>query len=302
MSLWGRSCVVVLSVALGGCFFSSSEDGYPELDDCRGGATDDQVADTVVIAHEYADSLHEMVACGGLNVALCNGVIEGIINAIIEQSTDATPSGWVYQGNGTYVTMSEGATMETRFYVARDFSFAAAGELVTEDVFLIDNYLVNAVVAVDFSTGRTDIQYESVGPLVELLGQGANPPNPLRITLGGLGEFQREFRALEFESDVVLDDVREHATVRYHVVTPRLATQALVTGEGMAYELIDADATREDLGQALVVDEWTIEFVGDGGGKLDGSSRYHVDGRHFDFAGETRFESSANPETTLSCG
>jgi hypothetical protein len=185
---------------LGGCFGSGgSGDDHAALRECSGDATPDEIDDNVVISSEYGESLHEMVACGGLDVALCNGVIEGIIDAIIDQRPDATPDGWTWQGDGSYGTMAENARMETRFYVTHDFSFAAAGERVPHDVFLIDNYLVNAAVSVDFTTGRTDIVYDSVGPLVELLGQGSNPPNPLEITLDGLSSFQAEFRALEFD-------------------------------------------------------------------------------------------------------
>lgn len=298
--------VVGLVSILGGCFGSGSggsgDDGSnAALRECSGDATPDEIDDNVVITAEYGESLHEMVACGGLNVALCNGVIEGIVDAIIDQRSDATPDGWSWQGDGSYVTMAENATMETRFYATHDFSFAAAGERVPHDVFLIDNYLVNAAVSVDFTTGRTEIVYDSAGPLVELLGQGATPPNPLEITLDGLSTFQAEFRALEFDSDVWLDDPREHAVVTYHVTTPRLATDALVTGEGMRYDLVEADATREDLDQALVVDEWTIVFTNDGGGQLDGSSSYHLTGGHFELVGEASFEHSTFPETTLSC-
>lgn len=301
MGMLFRSTPYVLALGLGACF-GSGTDASEELRECSGDASGVEVDDNVRITVEYAASLHEMVACGGLNVSLCNGVIDGILDAIINQRPDATPSGWTYQGSGTYVTMSEGATMETRFYVASDYSFAAAGSLVTDDVFLIDNYLVDAVVAVDFSTGNTEIQYTSAGPLVELLGQGPNPPNPLQITLGGLSGFQAEFRALEFESDVVLDDVRDDATVHYHVVTPRLGVQALVTGEGMGYELIEASASRDELDQQLVIDEWTIVFYDEAGGQLDGSSQYHVTGGLFTFSGEATFEQSSMAETTLSCG
>jgi len=272
-----------------------------ELEPLRSCGDDDQIEETTEISLAYAESLHEMVACGGLAVALCNGVVSGIINAILESRTDATPESWSYEAGGTYRTEGEGVVMTTQFFLAEDFEFGRSGDLVTDNVFDTENYLVGAAVNVDLSTGRTTLSYDSTGPLVELLGYGAEPPNPIELSINDLETLDDKLAALEFEADVDVDDVRDNGTVRYHVVTPRLAASALLGGAGMTYELVEADGERSETGQSLVVDEWTVVFVDENPGALDGSSRYHVTGGAFEYDAVATFERSTVAETTYSC-
>ncbi len=300
-----RTLALGLAGVLSGCLFngfgSGSDSDSEVLRECSGGASSGEVTDATRITDEYAESLHEMVACGGLNVRLCTGVVSGIINAIIESQTDATPDGWAFEAGGTYRTEGEGVVMTTQFFVAADFEFASSGDLITENVFDTRNYLVDAVVNIDLATGRTTLGYSETGPLVELLGFGAEPDNPISLSLGDLNTIEARMGALEFESDVQVDDVREFGTIQYHTETPRLAASALLSGVGMTYDLIEVDGSRADLSQNLIVDEWTIEFVDEGGGALNGSSKYRVEGGSFDYFGVAEFDNSTFADTTLSC-
>lgn len=270
-----------------------------DFEGCRGEATDPEVDANVVITQEYGQSLHEMVACGGLAVVLCQGVISGIINAIINSSDDATPNGWGFDGDGIYRTGSDGVDMTTSFFLAEDFEgLGASGDLVTDNVFLVASYFVNPVVSVDFTTGATELQYDSTGPLVELLGYGATPPNPLPLGLNDISTIEERLGGLEFESTVVVDDVRPNAIIQYHTVSPRQPATGLVGGS-MRFDLVEASGVRADLTQDLIVDEWDIEFS-DGGG-LTGDSVFRVEGGHFDYAGVASFDDTTFPDTTLSC-
>lgn len=268
------------------------------LDACRGGASDAQVDDTVVIVGEFNDSLHEMVVCGGLQVRICAGVIDGIIDAIIAQSNDATPDGWTYEGGGVYRTSGAGVEMTTQFYLAEDFEFGSAGDVVTENLFLVDSYLVGAVLEVDFSNGATQIVYDQPGPLVELLGFGPNPPNPLPVDVNDLNDLKAKLRNLEFEANIVVDDMRETSIIEYELVTPRQSAGALVGGEAMSYEMVDASGFRAGLDQMLEVQSWDVVFV-DGG--LDGTIDFTVDGQHFGYAGTMVYESSGWADPQLRC-
>lgn len=324
-------CIAALALGLGGCFLvgerdSGDGDGFGDdatiddddvdddgdepaegpLAECRGEASDAEVEDNVSITEEYANSLHEMVACGGLTVLLCSSVIDGVISAIINENPDATPAGWSYAGEGVHVTGADGVSMETRFYVTEDYEFAARGELVRANLFLVDSYLVDARLVIDWSTGAAELQYDEPGPLVELLGFGAEPPNPLPVDYNDLSSLKTKLRQLEFESDVVVDDARHPSTIRYHAVIPRMSAQALVTGTPMIYDLVEVDGSRDDLDQRLIVDSWSIDFIDDGsilggGGELDGESEFRVVGGHFDYAGTAVFDHSKWPEMTLRC-
>lgn len=308
---WGW---IVQSIFLGlagcGIFGSGSGSGSDVGDDgpnstefsaCRGGASDEQVADTVRIVDEYGESLHEMVACGQLNVALCSGIIEGIIDAILAQSNDAMPPGWGYQGEGVYHTSGTNVVMDTRFYLTEDFSFGSAGDMVVDNLFIVDSYLIDALAVVDYSTGEVTIEHGGPGPLVELLGLGPTPPNPIPITLADISSLGDKLGALEFSADIVVDDPREVSTIQYRLSTSRMPAQALIDGSPMSYILDQADGFRDDLGQTLTVDDWSVTFVDEDGGALDGAIEFHVDGSHFPFAGVMTFMRSTFPERELTC-
>ena len=178
-------------------------------------------------------------------------------------------------------------------------SFAAAGEVVTYDVFQLESYLVDPVVAVDLSTGRTELRFSAAGPLVELLGLGAEPHSPMQLSLGDTQALNDRLEELEFDSIVVVDDPQGDSTIQYHTQSPRMPAKALLAGVSMEFELVEATGKRDDTDQDLVVDEWTIEFAD--GKNLIGSSLYHVLGGSFGFSGEAAFDDSSYAQTSVSC-
>lgn len=274
-------------------------EGSDALRECAGDLTQAEIDDNLQITADYAQSLHEMVACGGLAVRLCQGVSSGIVDAILTSSTDATPDGWSYQGDGVYITQGPGVEMTTRFYAAEDFTFAAEGEVVPYDLFQVESYLVDPVISIDFSTGRTELVFAEVGPLVELLGLGVAPQSPVELTLADTQGLNRKLEALELDSTVVVNDPQGYSSIQYLTQSPRMPAKDLLLGVAMDFALVEASGLRADTEQDLVVDDWTIQFVG--GNMLEGSSVYHVEGGSFDYFGEARFERSSYAETTVSC-
>jgi hypothetical protein len=278
-----------------------------QLADCRPDAVGDadaggdaDITAAVIITDEYAESLHELIGCGGLSFALCSAVIDGVIDAIIAQSNDATPDGWEFVGDGVYRTGSEGTVMDATFYLAEDFSFARAGDPVAYDVFLVDSYLVNARLRVDFTSGKTRIDYDAPGPLVELLGFGADPPNPLPVDLDDLASIKRKLRQLEFQGKVVVQDEREHSIIDYTLNVPRMSADKFVTGATtMRYELENVDGTRADLGQKIVTSLFDVAYANHG--TLTGTVELHVDGGPLEYDATLSWADTPYPERTLMC-
>jgi hypothetical protein len=309
-----RLLTVTLGCALGasGCIFSglADDDGAADTDgdvssmfvECRDDASDPEVTDTIAIVDAYDESLHEMVACGGLNVVLCTSVISGVIEAIIEQSNDATPDDWEFRGEGVYYTNGGMADMETRFYLSEDFEFGNAGDLVTQNLFLVESYLVNARLDItDALSGSAELHFDGPGPLVELLGFGPNPQSPLQVSINDLTTINQKLKALTFESDVRVTDPRDSGTITYHLTTDRMPASSLIDGMGMGYNLEMADGSRAELAQTLTVDSWDVDFVNEGGGALTGTIDFHVDGDHFDFKGVMVYDNSTYADPQLSC-
>jgi hypothetical protein len=242
--------------------------------ECQGEVSVEIEAEADILIAAFRNSLAEMIGCGQLTVDLAGGVRSGILDAIIDNRPDATPAGWIYRGDGVFTSTAAQADMETRFYLASDFAFGQQGDAVEHNVFLVASYLEGARVRVpDPLSFEAELHYDSPGPLVELLGYGTEPPNPIIVdlnTVTGLGD---KIAALEFESEVSVEDVDGDATIMYALHTERMAANALLTGAPMRYELDSLVARRDGLD--IDVTDWTSEFFNTG--TVQGSVRFDID-------------------------
>lgn len=279
----------------------------PDLDtvliECRG---DVDVEQTTQIVADFDQSIHEMVACGGLTVQLCSAIVTGVIDAISQGTNDATPDAWTYDGEGTYETDSAMAAMTVRFYQSEDTSFGSQGDLLTENLFLASTYLVGARVDVDFDpqnplSTSASLYFDALGPYGELLGLGANPQSPINVDLGTWDQLSRALGNISFDADIKLDDTQMQTTIRYDVVTERMRANALIDGSPLIFDLQQADAARGDLDQDLLVQDWGIDFVNGSPGALDGEIEFTVEGGPLDYAGVLVYDNSTWGTPELSC-
>ncbi len=282
-------------------------DPAPEPDEllreCRGDA---DVGDATQIVGDFDLSIHEMVACGGLSVTLCSSIVYGIAEAIIDNRSDATPDGWAFEGDGVYTSNAAGAGMTTRFYLAEDYAFGSAGDPLNENLFLSTTYLRGARVEIDFDPSdplstSASLHFEEPGPYVELLGFGPDPQSPIPVGSNTWAQVEAQLGTLEFESVVAVDDPQNQTTVRYEVTTPRMPAAALLSGGAMPYDLERADASRGDLEQDLIVDDWGVEFVNGNIGALQGTVEFHVEGGPFRYLGALNYDDATYADIDLEC-
>jgi hypothetical protein len=171
---------------------------------------------------------------------------------------------------------------------------------VTFDVFLVDSYLVDARLRVDFSSGDAEIEFDAPGPLVELLGFGADPPNPLPVDLDDLVSIKSKLRQLEFEGRVVVQDMREHSRIDYTLNVPRTSADGFVNGAApMRYELENVDGRRADLDQTIVTSLFDVAYANHG--TLEGTVDFHVQGGPFEYDAHLVWADTAYPERMLIC-
>lgn len=273
------------------------------LAECR---EDHDIDDATQIVADFDNSIHEMVACGGLSVTLCSGIVSGIVEAIVDNRPDATPDGWRFEGAGLYTSDAAGAGMSTRFYLATDYGFGRAGDPVEENLFEVSTYLSGARVSVDFDPAdplstSAALHFDAPGPYIELLGFGAAPQSPIPLSLSAWDQAQDQLGTLLFESEITVDDPQDQTTVRYEVRTTRMSAAALLGAAPMDYELLRADASRTELGQDLIVDEWGVEFVNGSVGALEGVIDFHVEGGPLPYLGALVYENSTYADIELSC-
>lgn len=311
--------LVLSALLLPGCIFAPSgssssggaddptrepvDESEPLLEECR---EDHDIPDATQIVGDFDLSIHEMVACGGLSVRLCASIVSGIVNALADNRPDATPNGWVYEGDGLYTSNAAAAGMTTQFYLATDTSFGAAGDKLTENLFLASTYLQGASVDVDVDPNdplslSATLHFDAPGPYAELLGFGPDPQSPIPVDLSTWSQIEERLGQLEFEATVAVDDPRDETTVRYEVETARMSAAALLGAAPMSYELVRADATRGDLEQDLVVDTWGVDFVNGSVGALQGTIEFHVEGGPLEYRGAFEYDNATYADIELEC-
>lgn len=277
---------------------------------CADGMTPGEIEDTVAITFDFEVSAHEMIACGGLVFGIVGALVEGLVD--LAQDPDATtlPDGFSFDDQGTYFVEPntfDDLRMEVRFYLGRDYSFGSTGDLVTENLFVMSTYLVDpwAEVVVDTSSGFPEIEvrlhHGGPGPLVELLGLGAEPPNPIIVTDSALAQAQAHLSDMEVESIIFFTDRPGVSTIEYDVESPRMLASSFLTGAPMALSMVGADGWRLDLEQDLDVETWTVEYADSGVGALDGDIDFIVRGGPFDYVSRFRYDGSGWPRIELAC-
>src|SRR5688572_29135319 len=152
----------------------------------------------------------------------------------------------------------------------------------------MNNYLVNANATVETDITpqglvvTVEIDHDGPGPLVELLGVGAEPANPLVLDANDLLSIGAPLRDLEVEAIIDFVDHPSVADVEYHVKSPRMLADSILTGAVMRLDMVSADGSRADLDQTLATHTWTVEYV-DGIGALDGDIAFSLLGGPFDY-------------------
>lgn len=220
---------------------------------------------------------------------------------LADPSTSALPEGYVGEGEGVIALELESfdeARMEVRFFLARNYSFGAEGDLVTADPFLLSSYLLEPVVTRPNNT--VAIAHAGAGPLAELLGYGVEPPNPLVFASSEETTFGDARLELMLEANVRLADASTESSVAYQVKVPRRTARSVQKGDPVSLHVVEASGHREDLAQGLVVDRWTLSRVAEPRG-LKGEIDVEVRGGYFDFITQYTYEAATEPDQRIRC-
>ena len=281
-----------------------------ELGQCTDGLSRSLVDDTVEITFDFESSAHEMVVCGGLVANIVFSLVGGFIDLAQDPESSTLPEQYQYDGEGTYfvdVDTFTDLTMEVRFYLAKDFSFGSEGDLVTHNLFDLSTYLVDPKAEVSAEIDGWEVEldieitHDGAGPLVELLGYGDDPPNPIHLDENDLAFIQEQLSGLELEATIQFADHPGVSTIRYDVESPRMLASSVLSGAPLQLGMLSADGWRDGLGQTLTVDTWTVEYVDGAVGALDGDIGFTVEGDRFDFEATMSYERSNTPEIAIRC-
>ena len=281
-----------------------------QVSDCSGSLEVSEVAGNLELVGSFDQSVHELVACGGITVRVVGVLVQGVIEMIVDNDDDITPDGLVFEGEGTYRSVASDPNQDTNMLLK--FYDKSSGEAlpIPDDVFLASTYLVGAraetVLEVDEdnplnSTAYLEIEFDAVGPQVELLGFGPEPPNPIRIESSELDELSLDLDDVVLATAVSVVDERRDATVIYDVETGPDQVLDIFDGSRLDYRILDVSGTNEVQGQDLTLAEngWQIEFGG--GNTLIGSIEFSVQGGAFDYDGTFTYDSTSYADIQLTC-
>ena len=268
------------------------------LASCTGGVSESDISKTVAIVFDMEQSYHEMIGCGGLVVALASAVLD-VITSMVDDPKGGLPNGFSQDGAGTYTSSPGGNTvMEMRFVYGDTYEVGAEGEPVQYNLFKLSNYLVNPRVDFDYSAGKLLIRYDEAGPLVELLGFGANPDRPIRIDLDNLGRITREIDKLGVTSSVIVADAQNNSDVSYLITSGGVTIKELVSGKAFGFDLETTEAVHRSMPQQADVDLWTVKYADNA---MDGKVEFDVVGGVFEYQGQFVYRDRTWPDITLTC-
>jgi len=271
------------------------------LDSCVDGLSQPDIDETLAVVTDMENSYHEMVACGALVYQLISGLVEIFVDVITDISSVSTPDGFTYADGLYHAATDDGSvSMDVAFFWGRDYALNAEGDPVADDLFTINNYLENLSVEVDYLAWELLIHYDATGPLVELLGQRADPPNPIAIGLDDLDDLGRDLYNLDLSTTIDVEDPRDASVIIFHLGSPLAQVESLLTGGQLALEHLSSSAVNDSIGQSVDAADWAVDYV-DGSNALDGTIGFDAVGGAFDFDGVFTYNTSAWPTVELSC-
>lgn len=298
-----RTLLALSSLLLAACQPSSSSPSTSSEplagQECTQGVPSTIVDAQVEVMEQTADSYHEMVACGGLAYRLSSSVYEILITSLLEANGVSVPGGFVYEDGGRYATGGGGVDMVVTYLYGDDFEVGLEDEPVLYNLFDFDNYLRGVSVSVDPIGQELLVSYSAKGPLVELLGRGANPPNPLSLTLQDVQAPYRLGR-LKMVTEAPVNDVREGATVSYTLRSGPDRINPLLEGKNALTFDLTSSTTIAANGAVLTSTSMGVDYQ-DSPGALDGDIPFEIRGGGLDLDGVLTFQQSTTAEIDWWC-
>ena len=260
-------------------------------------STADQVDALEAIALT-GSSYREMIVCGGLSVQLSRDVQSIVITNLLDVNGIEMTTGFVYDGDGQYVSASGTTDMVVTYLYGDDLQAGAEDEVVRHNLFDFANYLRGASPGFDLQTGDLLVHWDSTGPLVELLGRGANPPNPMRFGIDSL-DAPHKLGRLKMVSSIAVVDSEETATVTYTLTSEPKRINPLLDQGTLEFDSLTTE-TVTARGAILNTTSWGVEYQDDAG-DLEGDVDFELKSGTLTLEGMYTFDGKTDPESEWSC-
>jgi hypothetical protein len=282
-----------LCAAVGvGCLGTDAEtqDQIDGLEACRGDATDAEVEDAILITEEYALGLAADIEISWNKIVFIYDFTV-LWTQTVFGAAAGMPLGWTLEEGGVWRYEGATAAIELRLY-------DPSGAQITEAVWSIDSYLVDATFSHDDQTDLTTVEFSATGPLVDLLGLGPALESPLLLDADGRQQLLDAIGAISAEADFIAFALTDSTVLDYHWRSDRQTVAELAEAVDLRLELVAVSATREDLAQRLETVEWDVRNQVFGS---RGYTAFTVTGGPFDYRGRVDFDIALAPTRDLEC-
>jgi hypothetical protein len=265
---------------------------------CLEDLNEQEAKDNGQIVEDYNNSIHELIACGNITNKITNAFIDLVFQILTGDATSSLPNGVSYVGEGVYRTQTSNVAMDIYFINSQSNSIGGKDEVIKYNLFNPENYLINSNVIDEGNAYK--ITFESTGPLVELLGFGAQPSNPIifKKEIESISKLNSKLGVLRVASNIIIDDKVNNSVVTYEVILAENTTIGQVLTSTFKYDVIDANVRREDIDQDLFTIKWELAFSSGG---LTGTVEFNVIGGHHDFIGILTWLNSGLGVADLKC-
>ncbi len=270
---------------------------------CEGEATAEEIEDTYRIAGDVEWMVWELMGCGAMMVGLALQVQKVPWQFVFTNPIPSPPP--MFRAEETYrvqPVVPEGV-MDIRFFYGDDYGVGQTGEVIPYDVLQMESYFHGLVIDTS-EPNQVTLSWDGIGPLIELLGFGPNPPNPLVVD--STDDLFAELDKLLMQGTLVLDDSRDFSSTVLTARTPRVSVGELLEPGSVEWQLESLDGERAELSQELTLEEWTIQYHHAtlwADSELSGQVSYVVEGDHFPFESTIDYgeEPTRYPDVTRQC-
>ncbi len=255
------------------CLLSTTISGCSKIpSSCSSGLTHDEALDRVLMVKEFQKDIAVTFLSMRYQADFVS-LIGTFVSSLFQGQTSFLPAGAGYTSDGTYrmASTDDGAShLDLKVTFGTDYNAGVAGTAIPADLFSMSSYLTGMTVTPNISNRTLDISYASTGPLVELLGYGTTPPNPLQLALSAsllttpyavLDNLVTEFRKLKVSAVMTMSSAQSKSHFNYAVTLPTSSLSELVNSFVVSPTPVVITGTRADTNQTLEVTNWNANFA-----------------------------------------
>ncbi|MEM7152450.1 MAG: hypothetical protein AAF799_06375 [Myxococcota bacterium] len=223
----------------------------------------DELAAREALVEQLVQAVDDLEWAGGALQDMRVPLIDGA-KGRARHDHDTLPAHLTYEGEGRYRFAAPRSTTDIEVYLTENFQFGGPGDRITHNLFVMSSYLLDPQPSLlepdEENPASLSIEYAGPGPLVELLGYGPNPPNPLVLTTAEISDLEHGFRQLEVRAAMSAAHTTGDLSVTYDALTEPLLAETIGVDLPVTFELLDSTATHEAHGLQLEIEAWDMEW------------------------------------------